>query len=177
MSLKSFRIKLSLASATLDELGSHLWLLDWCSALSRQLIVEIGAGSTPTASSGHHRIAFRRCIHHCRFFGSKWISHLFIKVVGSGRWWLLFVGIRLGRLLRLSHVLLLSGSVCRWKTSTATCSFVWRLLIKDLIIILKTISRVLMIVFGTTIHWLFATFRLIALLIAISSIRHGHSKS
>ena len=177
MSLKSLCIKLSLTGATLDELGSHLWLLDLCLALTRQFIVEISLSSSTTshASSGH-RIAFRWCIHYCSFFRSKRISHIFIKVVRSLCWWLFFIGIRLWRLLRLSHVLLLSGSICRRKTCAATCSFVWRLLLKDLIIILKTISWVLLIVLGATINWLSAL-RLVTWLVAISTIRHRQSKS
>ena len=176
MSLKSLCIKLSLTGATLDELGSHLWLLDLCLALTRQFIVEISFSSTASHASSGHRIAFWWCIHYCRFFRSKRISHVFIKVVGSFRRWLLFVRIRLGRLLRLSHILLLSGSICRRKTCTATCSFVWRLLLKDLIIILKTISWVLLIIPGATIYWLSAL-RLVGRLVAISTIRHRQSKS
>ena len=177
MSLKSLCIKLSLTGATLDELGSHLWLLDLCLALARQFIVEISfTSSTASHASSGHRIAFRWCIHYCRFFRSKRISHVFIKAIGSFRRWLLFVGIRLGRLLRLSHVLLLSGTVCRRKTGAATCSFVWRLLLKDLIIILKTISWVLLIILGATIIWLSAL-RLVTWLVAISTIRHRQSKS
>ena len=175
MPFKSFGIKLSLAGATLDELGSHLWLLDLCLALTRQFIMEVCFSSTAShASSIHsgHRIALRWCIHYCCFFRSKRISHIFIKVVRSLCWWLFFIGIRLWRLLRLSHVLLLSGSVCRRETGAATCSFVRRLLIKDLIIILKTIIWVLLIISGTTIHWLFAAFRLVTLLVAISTVRH-----
>ena len=177
MSLKSLCIKLSLTGATLDELGSHLWLLDLCLALARQFIVEISfTSSTASHASSGHRIAFRWCIHYCRFFRSKRISHVFIKAIGSFRRWLLFVGIRLGRLLRLSHVLLLSGTVCRRKTGAATCSFVWRLLLKDLIIILKTISWVLLIILGAAIIWLSAL-RLVTWLVAISTIRHRQSKS
>ena len=176
MSLKSLCIKLSLTGATLDELGSHLRLLDLCLALTRQFIVEISFSSTASHASSGHRIAFRWCIHYCGFFRSKRISHVFIKVVGSFRRWLLFVRIRLGRLLRLSHILLLSGSICRRKTCAATCSFVWRLLLKDLIIILKTISWVLLIVLGATINWLSAL-RLVGRLVAISTIRHRQSKS